>query len=515
MKRMVPLLVGALVCAVVTTPLAAQSQRIASDYEITQVERQLASRHDFLSQLSGHLNLGDLRGARNERFLARAEYGKALDVAARERLESRRNSDLARYATATSYAALANAKLGNRELAFELLEESVRYGAAEAKSWNLYATAMSALGLPRKAVSAARNAVAIAEGEVRRAPGVSNRLDLAVYQYSLASSLIELASSPVDSARRDEGERLLVTVTRSLRSPEFAPLVRDVERKESFEIYSSARGDEAAYLSLLNRSQLRLAALYEERRDEAGARMQYQRVLEQRSDDATALAALARLSRSEEERERYYADAFDANPFSLDLIRNYQDALRSSKPPASRETAGETTPGAKMRLALRQLARGERRAARATLDELAKRFPDNDSLRALQLETRDAGGVPQFMASSANAAVPTAAELRQLIALFAGEKLTPGQRQAIDRITFTSDALFDAGPSGSVFESGTIAGVPFRFSEPMQFNGTFTIPALRLTYRILGATQQNGADALLLEPLKLDTPSGPSQEPSR
>ncbi|MCU1349983.1 MAG: hypothetical protein JWO56_3013 [Acidobacteria bacterium] len=484
-----------------SSPLLAQSQRIASDFEIAQMERQLASHRDFLSQLSGHLNLGDLRETRNERSLARTEYGKALDVAARERLESRRNSDLARYATATSYAALANAKLGNRQRAFELLEESIRYGAAEAKSWNLYATAMSALRLPRKAISAARNAVAIAEAEVRRAPGLANRLDLAVYQYSLASSLI-------DDDRREEAERLLAAVTTSLRGPEFTPLVRDVERKEAFEIYSSARGDEAAYLSLLNRSQLRLAALLEQRGDESGARTQYQRVLERRSDDATALAALARLSRSGDERERYYADAFDANPFSLEAIREYQRSLASRKAPAP---VG-TTAGATMRLALQQLARGERRAARTTLEELAKRYPDNDALRILLFETRDGGGVPRFVTSAATAVTPTAAELRQLIALFADDKATPEQRQAIDRITFTSDAAFDPAsasapePGVSVFESGTIEGVAFRFSEPTRFNGAFRSPTVRLTYRILGATRQNGAEALLLEPLKLETP---------
>ena len=45
----------------------------------------------------------------------------------------------------------------------------------------------------------------------------------------------------------------------------------------------------------------------------------------------------------------------------------------------------------------------------------------------------------------------------------------------------------------------------FRFPEPMTFNGTFAagVP-LRLTYRILGATQLNGADALLLEPMRLE-----------
>ena len=60
---------------------------------------------------------------------------------------------------------------------------------------------------------------------------------------------------------------MLVTVTESLRSRTFDALQRDVARQESFEVYSSARGDVAAYVSLLNRAQLRLASLYERRGD--------------------------------------------------------------------------------------------------------------------------------------------------------------------------------------------------------------------------------------------------------
>ena len=61
--------------------------------------------------------------------------------------------------------------------------------------------------------------------------------------------------------------------------------------------------------------------------------------------------------------------------------------------------------------------------------------------------------------------------------------------------------MFDAGPRQSVFETGTLDGVAFRFSEPTEFAGAFDagIP-LRLTYRILGAS----GDALLLEPVKVE-----------
>ncbi|MEO8053497.1 MAG: hypothetical protein ABI833_24120, partial [Acidobacteriota bacterium] len=47
----------------------------------------------------------------------------------------------------------------------------------------------------------------------------------------------------------------------------------------------------------------------------------YEQVLAGRTDDPTAVAALARITSSEDDRNRYYTDAFDANPFSLDLIR--------------------------------------------------------------------------------------------------------------------------------------------------------------------------------------------------
>jgi hypothetical protein len=99
---------------------------------------------------------------------------------------------------------------------------------------------------------------------------------------------------------------------------------------------------------------------------------------------------------------------------------------------------------------------------------------------------------------------PTAADLRALIAAFNDNRLTPDQRAQLDRMTITSEVIFTAGPP---FETGAVDGVPFRFSEPMTFHGTFTsgVP-LRLTYRILGASQLNGADALLLEPVRLESP---------
>jgi len=453
--------------------------RIASDFEIQQMEQQVARSKDFLSQLSGHLNLGDLRLTRNETAMARSEYARALEIATSERLAARRASEMTRYATATSYAALAEAKLGSAADAFALSEEAMRYTSDSGKSWNLYANAMTALGKAAKAVSASRNAVAIASRE-------NDKLDLAIYQYSLASSLLELHETA-------EAEKLLVDVVTSLRSEAFASLRRDVARTESFEIYSTARGEQAAYISLRNRSQLRLARLYEDRGNAARAREQYANALADRSDDPTALAAMARLSTSAGERERYYAAAFDANPFSLPLIRDYQSYLSVGAGAIAGSAAGEApaaTPGSQVRLALQQMQRSELIAARQTIDQLLQKFPNNDTLQLLarEIEQRRGGG----------------SDLHALIAAFNNNTLTAEKRAELDQKTFTSDVVFDQGPP---FETGKIGDVPFRFSEPMTFKGTFAAGVrLRLTYRILGASQLSGADALLLEPVRLENP---------
>jgi hypothetical protein len=424
--------------------------RIASDFELQQMQRQVESSRDFVSQLSGHLNIGDLRVARNETALARAEYAKALDIATNERTAARRASDLTRYATATSYAALASAKLGDAAASFALNEEAMRYSSDSAKSWNLDATTMSELHMPSKAASAARNAVAIASRE-------NDPLDLAIYQYTLASAL-------GDSS---ESEQLLLDIVRSLRSPAFADLRRQVARAESFEIYSTARGEVPAYISILNRAQLRLARLYENRGERNRAREQYANVLADRTDDPTALAAIARLDPSEENFKR----AFDANPFSVSLIREYQKFLGTGR------SAGATpsTTGDQVRAALQHIQAGEYPAAIATITTVQKQFPGNDTLALLLREIEQKRNA--FTAAYEN-------------------------RAQLDTQTFSGTAVFDQGPP---FETGRIDGKPFRFSEPMNFNGTFAAHTpLLLTYRILGVTQLNDADALLLEPIRLE-----------
>jgi tetratricopeptide (TPR) repeat protein len=448
-----------LLLVALAVPVVAQ-ERLASDFEIAQMEKQLARSESFESQLSGRLNLGDVRAARNELSLARAEYAKASELAERERAGARRDSSMTRYANATSYAALAQARLGKAQRAWELLEEASRYISDDAETWNLQASAMRILGHPQKAVSAARNAVAVA----------TRPLDVVVYQHALATALI-------DTGNVSEAERLLVDVTSSLRSERFAALRQQAAREESFEVYSSARGDVAAYVSLLNRAQLRLASLYESRGATEAAREQYRKVLEGRSDDVTALAALARLAASEDERSRLYAEAFQANPFSPALIREYR-----RRP---------TAPATEMQRALVALDRGDRRTARSIFDALLVKFPANETLRRLR---REAEATAPFALPSPT---PTAAELRALADAF--ERLDAEQRTALDRATFTSIVNFD-GQAGNTFASGSIDGVAFRFTEPTIFNGSFETRA-RLTYRILG-TGESGA--LLLEPLGLE-----------
>ena len=439
--------------------------RIASDFEIQQMEQQITRSKDFDSQYVGHLNLGDLRMTRNEKVQARAEFLKAYEIASKGRVEARQASDLTRYATRTLLAAAAQARLDDDAKSYELAEESMRYASDSAKNWNIYANLMALLHRYPKAVSAARNAVAIEErgGEA---------LDLAIYRYTLASNLVALAE-PV------EAERLLVNVISTLRSPAFAALQKSVREHEAFETYTTVTGDESAYVSLLNRSQLRLAEVYEDRGDVARAVAQYRQVLEARSDDPDALAGLARLDST------YFIDAFNANPFNTQLIRDYQKYLSGGQPPPAVQP--ETT-GDQMRLALQQIHRGDLTAARATLDAIATKFPNNEALNMLQRDIQ----------SKRSAAT----DWRALIVAFQDNSLTPERRKQLDTASFTSTVEFNEGPP---FETGTMEGIPFRFSAPTEFHGTYAAHTpLRLTFRVLGATRVGDSDGLLLEPLKVE-----------
>src|SRR5205085_10434299 len=199
------------------------------------------------------------------------------------------------------------------------------------------------------------------------------------------------------------------------------------------------------------------------------ARATYESVVAARSDDPTALAALARLASGESDRERYFAEAFDANPFSLPLIRDYQRYLDRAHP----AMPDESTPGGKVRLALQQLHGGELRAARATLDALLAQFPANDALRLLRREAEERiAAAPPFLTSGKLTAQPSGAELRQFLSL----KLTPEQRAILDQMRLVGMATFDKPETrnqkpeqSTVFENGMIEGVPFRFPQATIF----------------------------------------------
>jgi|GEM_PF-598023 len=530
-----------------TVGSASAQTRIASDFELQQMEAQASRATDYLSQLSAHLNLGDVRASRGEAAAARAEYGRALSLSEHERVVARRDSALGRYATATAYAGLARAKLGRASEAFDDLEEAIRYGSDSGRIWNLYSTAMSLVNLPEKAIGSARNAVAIAKSALAPADSVAHRLDLAVYQYSLASALLD----GKDSHSRDEATALLRSVIEALKSPQFQPLRDDIARAESFEIYSTARGNASSYISLLNRSHLRLGRIYEERGDVVAARAEYALVLSARNDDPTALAAMARLSAQSDDRQRYFAEAFDANPFSIDLIRSYEQFLSGG----SMTAPEEHSTGARVRLLLQQMKSQQTRAAAATLDALlaanrgnevvaylaARLAIERGDIAAARTESAEIGRSdlradldrrfetavvtpPAFLSapgtvegsplssSPAGIAVrdPSAADLRSVIRLFSTSTILPSQREELDRIQFSSMAMMTPGttgpePSTTSFQSGMIEGIAFRFQRPALFRGSFDAARpLRLSYRILGVTDGGGGDQLLLEPVRLE-----------
>ena len=516
-----------LVLAAVNAP--AQSQRIASDFEIQEMEM-VAQSKDVGSQISAHLNLGILRRARNEMDLATHEFETALQVTEAERRMAREHSNFPGYAAATAYEGFAEAELGHPRRAFDLVEEALRYAPTE-RVWNIASNVMTVIGQPSKAVSAARNAVALGERLVAGSPKASNQLDLVVSQYALATSLVLAGEQP-------QAIRILESSVATLRAPDFDDVRKKVASRESFESFFTVQGDVQAYVSSLNRTQFKLASLYEDAGRLADARRLYEDVLAQRTDDARALAALARLSRSEDERFRRLDGSLDANPFSMETIRDFQMALRARDRSTIVPGAGPG-PGARVRRALEQLELGEAAAARETLAGLAAGYPDNDtvqfllaltdirlgdldSARARTIHAPDLRaqvadrlraavvGPPRWLDGPGATAVATVDDLRSMISLLVDNRLTAAQRGALDRVVLSSSAVFDpmagASPPGrTVFSTGRIGSIPFAFAQPTVFTGTFAAGSpLRLDYRLLGLTELSGAQALLLEPVRLE-----------
>ena len=314
--------------AAIAIPAAGSPQRLASDFEIATAEKRLQSSGSSLERIAANLNLGDLRTQRMELERGRQHFRDAEALSHAAASAARRRSDFELYSLMTAYRGIAFAKLGHAEETFVAFEESLRYQSDSARVWNYYASAMMVLGYPVKAAAAARNAVLLAEEESATSRAVPVLLDLAIYRYALAGALLE------GDPRSDEAATLLSSIVELLGSSKLDSLRRQIGRAEGFEVFSFVRSDADAWLSLYNRSLLRLGEVREAAGDMAGARQAFQRVLERRSDDALALAALARLSERDAERERWLAQSFAANPFSPSTILEYEKhaAVGSAEP---------------------------------------------------------------------------------------------------------------------------------------------------------------------------------------
>lgn len=512
---------AAAVVVLLAAPLAAEGPRIASDFEIAKVEAQLARERDRLAIAAAYMNLGDLRASRAESDRSRGAYLSAEKNAESLRHEARRGGDLGRYATATAYSALACAKLGRRADAWDRFSEATRYAGDSATIWNLAASGMLVAGLPRKAAGAAKNALAIAERNP--AHGIEAKLDASIYRYTLASALIAtgVAESEIEAAR------LLERVVRDLDSETFAPVRSRIRDVEAFEVLSSARGDVESYLSLVQRSRLRLAAIYEEQGRTTEARSQYEAALRTRRDDATALAGMARLASSAGDRDRWFAEAFAANPFSWPLITEYEDAARSAtltRPSGTHsgdlvraalfDLAHDRVPSPETLAALSSLprndaviylnaralaARGEREAARA----LAATAQSAVALRELESRMRGEAALPPSFANAEGHVNDPAADVLLAVAS-SWPRLSPQGKARLDALTFESRATFDsAEPKGdtTVLASGRISGIAFRFATPTAFRGSWAAhEPLSLRYRIVASEESDGP-TLILEPL--------------
>ena len=514
-----------LFAAVIPAAAPGASQRITSDFEIATAERSLETARTSSDRIAAHLNLGDLRTQRMELERARRHFGEAEALARAAATDARRRSDFEVYSVMTAYRGIAYAKLGLAGETFVAFEEALRYQSDRARVWNYYASAMMVLGRPDKAAGVARSAVLLAEEKSASSQNVPNLLDLAIYRYALAGALLE--GDPAS----DEAANLLSSILEILESSKFEALRRQIGRAEGFEVFSFVRNDADAWLSLYNRALLRLGEVRETAGDAAGARRAFLRVLERRSDDPLALAALARLSARDADRERLFAESFAANPFSPSTILEYESwARRGSAEPSS---------GAPLQRALWLIA--NRRAAEAgpLVATLASQNPGNAAVAFLQARMALAAGdlaearaialplpppfrgtieADRFRAASEQAA---ASRLLSLLTerspVLAGEELLrtllplvahaePPVRESLDRTTFSSIATMDDPASSSdgltVFNSGSIGAVPFRFSIPTAFRGEFRGEELRIRYRVAGAD----GGTLLIEPLGVERP---------
>ena len=473
--------------------VAAHGQtRIATDIEIRHMEEEARRASSFEGRVTARVNLGELRSERNESAAAQREFETALQIARDERDDARRDRDLSRYALACGWSGVALGRLDRGIEAFAVFEEATRYAADSAGLWNLYSVAMYRLGFNEKAIGAARMSVAAAERKLAPRPAVRDLLELNVHRLALAIGLLEGGDT-------DEAEKILRGITESLDSDAFHSLRKSLGKREEFQIVTAPTTDSGIYLTTFNRAHMRLAALYENNGLVEEARREYQAVVSRRTDEAAALAGLARLESDPKERDRFLIQSLDANPFAAAVVDAYERHVESGD---ASPAAASGSVGSRLRLAIQQIHDRDFRRARQTLEALLKAHANNDVLLSLlaRVALESGSGRPSFLDEPASPVTdPSEADLRAVLSLFARNELSAADRAALDQLEFSSSARFDEAS-----QSGTMSGVPFRFQTPTSFRSVTSAARLRLTYRILGATTVEGRDALLIEPVRAE-----------
>src|SRR5436305_3926790 len=152
------------------------------------------------------------------------------------------------------------------------------------------------------------------------------------------------------------------------------------------------------YLSSFNRSHMRLAQLYESTGEKEKARHEYEAVVSRRSDEAGALAGLARLANDPKERDKYLIESLDANPFDGGALNEYERLVNAGQ---ASPVAATGSVGSRVRLAMQQIHDRDYRRARATLQPLLDAHPNNDVLQSLIDRTRISGR-PWFLEKQAD-----------------------------------------------------------------------------------------------------------------
>jgi hypothetical protein len=511
----------------VATPLVATEARLTSDYEIAIARRQLERAQTSREKIAPNLNLGDIYAARHDAAAAASHYGAALQIAVEMALSARKRSDLSTYADAVTYQAAALAKLGRPGDARAAFEEAIRFRSDDPSTWNLYASGMRVAGLPDKAEAAARNAVLLAEERAGRGAGPKATLDLAIYRYALAGAIYEQRHAD------PEAGELLAEVIDALDGPELARVRERARAQEIFEVFTIVRSDEDALVSLLNRALLLLGRHKEARGELAAARSAWERVLRMREDDPFALAGLARLATTPEETHQWHLSSLEANPWSLPQVRQYEGFAASPEAP---QPVGSTA-GAAVQRAIWLLARD--RAAEASV-EIARiedvhaekpatiylkaraaiamgntdqaesmigrlgNLPEAALLRrTIRARDQSLGASAEMLASLDSPVVDPTSELLIGLARLVSESRSPAELTQIDSLLFRGtvdlDEAVSRDGSTTVFASGTIDGIPFRFSVPVAFQGDLSEGRHRLEFRLAGIS----GPILLLEPLGL------------